>query len=174
MPTTDILRLLTPETQAKALHMLDLCRSRGCDLLIYCTARSCAEQAKIYRATRTLPEIQAKARDLEARGLPFLAKVLMDVGPQSGPLGKHMTKAGPGESWHQYGMAFDGVPMVDGKPDWDGVGREWDVFGAAGAEAGLFGLSWERPHRQAQPAPNPAKVYPAADLWELLGRAGAL
>jgi peptidoglycan L-alanyl-D-glutamate endopeptidase CwlK len=53
------------------------------------------------------------------------------------------SKAAPGLSWHQWGLAADLVPMVNGKPLWtthDATGTmlpEWVMFGTTAAECGL-------------------------------------
>ena len=53
------------------------------------------------------------------------------------------SKAAPGLSWHQWGLAADLVPMVDGKPLWtthDETGTmlaEWSAFGTISVECGL-------------------------------------
>jgi hypothetical protein len=54
------------------------------------------------------------------------------------PLGLKITNAPPGHSWHQYGFAGDGVPLVDGKPDWDVSGPNWAKVYEALPKVGLF------------------------------------
>lgn len=55
--------------------------------------------------------------------------------------GDIVTWAKPGESWHQYRLAFDCVPLVNGKPVWNRVTRAerelWDRVGKAGESVGL-------------------------------------
>ena len=110
---------LVPEMGEKTRHVVELCAERGVDLLVYCTLRTLQEQAILFRKTRTRWAIEQKMMKLQERGFPFLAEVLEGVGPQDGPLGRHVTNAGPGESWHNYARAFDAVPLVDGKAGWD-------------------------------------------------------
>ncbi len=52
--------------------------------------------------------------------------------------GKIITNAEPGESWHQYGFAADGVPMLNGVPDWDISSPAWQKVFAAIPSCGLF------------------------------------
>lgn len=67
--------------------------------------------------------------------------------------GKIVTNAHAGESMHQYRMALDLVPLVHGKPDWDGSHPVWHqvagIFKAYGFE---WGYDWahfkEMPHFQ--------------------------
>ena len=154
---------LTPEMQEKARAVLAFCEERRVDILITSTLRNCADQARLFRQSRTLNEIDGKVAALESAGYFFLARILQTVGPVFGQLGKHVTWAGPGESWHQWGMAFDAYPIVHGKPDLEGHHfDQWEVYGEA---VEIAGLSWagrwvrnrELPHAQDSPLPNPLK-----------------
>ena len=51
--------------------------------------------------------------------------------------GKIVTNAKPGESWHNYRCAIDVVPLVNGKPNWDGSDPIWQRIGELGEQAGL-------------------------------------
>jgi peptidoglycan L-alanyl-D-glutamate endopeptidase CwlK len=51
--------------------------------------------------------------------------------------GKVVTNAKPGESWHNYRCAVDVVPLVNGKPNWDGSDPIWQTIGELGEQAGL-------------------------------------
>lgn len=62
--------------------------------------------------------------------------------------GKIVTQAKAGASYHQYGLAVDLVPMVDGRWTWDVNAEWWDQLQQAGEFYGLEGLSWEKPHLQ--------------------------
>ncbi len=65
--------------------------------------------------------------------------------------GKIITRAMPGYSFHQHRVAFDFVPIVNGKPEW-GDENLWAKCGAVGALAGLeWGGKWkftDKPHMQ--------------------------
>lgn len=132
----------------------------GYDLLIYCTWRSAAEQARIYRRSRTIEQISRKSGELRLRGYGALADLLMQVGPQWGRLGAHLTYAGPGESWHQYGEAADGVPLVGGKADWQADTPAYRAYRDACKITGLQHAtqwkSWQEwPHAQRPKTSNP-------------------
>lgn len=66
--------------------------------------------------------------------------------------GRVVTNAKPGESFHNYGMAFDVVPLVHGKAVWD----DNVLWGKIGGIAEGIGLEWgwrwksfqEKPHFQ--------------------------
>jgi len=51
--------------------------------------------------------------------------------------GKIVTNAGPGDSYHNWRCAVDVVPLVNGKPDWDGSHPVWATIGELGEQAGL-------------------------------------
>lgn len=66
--------------------------------------------------------------------------------------GKIVTKVQGGYSFHNHGVAFDVVPVVNGKAVWDDIGL-WGRIGIIGVSCGLeWGGNWERwkdkPHFQ--------------------------
>jgi peptidoglycan L-alanyl-D-glutamate endopeptidase CwlK len=66
--------------------------------------------------------------------------------------GKKVTNAKGGDSLHQYRVAFDFVPVVNGKAMWDDAAA-WAICGAMAKEVGLeWGGYWsafpDRPHCQ--------------------------
>jgi peptidoglycan L-alanyl-D-glutamate endopeptidase CwlK len=142
-----------------ARSLLDRCADEGLEILIYCTLRPLEEQAKLFRQGRSLRQIRAKAEELRNRwGRPDLADLLLDVGPQSG---RRVTYAGPGQSMHNYGLAFDAVPLSGGKPLWQTTKPEdkamWESYGRLGVEQGLeWAGNWSRfkefPHMQEEGA----------------------
>lgn len=52
--------------------------------------------------------------------------------------GKIVTNARGGDSFHQYGVAFDFVPMVAGKPAWNDTA----LYSKCGGIAESVGLEW--------------------------------
>ncbi len=167
---------LEPEVADAAHRVLEVCTEVGIDLLIYCTLRSPAEQARLYRQSRSIETIMKKVRSLRARGFDYLAEILLEVGPQSGP---HVTNAGPGESFHNYGLAFDAVPMIGGKPAWNYLNarEQWDAYGECVRQVGLeWAGDWvsfrEYPHAQRGRRGNPLKTWEAADIRRTLESAG--
>jgi len=165
---------LTPDMAQKANLVVNECKSEGVDILIYCTLRSLEEQARLYRQSRTFSEIVEKVRKFRERGFDFLADILIGVGPCFGP---HVTNAAPGESWHAYKVAFDGVPMINGKPAWkyEDAPEAWDIYGEACRNAELnYAGDWDRfkelPHAQKREGSNPLKVYNPAEVGVILER----
>ena len=51
--------------------------------------------------------------------------------------GKIVTNARGGDSFHNHRCAVDIVPLVNGKPNWDGSHPVWAQIGAIGSECGL-------------------------------------
>lgn len=141
------LKDLTPYMEMKASVFQTACLSEGVDILIYCTRRTASEQSIIYRKGRPLSVIQHRADELsEEYGRPDLAKILLGVGPQDG--NRILTHAGPGQSMHNYGEAFDFVPLLGGKAVWDGDDRLWDICGEIAKNIDLiWGGSWPKRKR---------------------------
>ena len=169
------LALLTPEVRIKATETQRLCADQGLTVQIYYTLRTCQEQAILYRQSRSYQEILRKQQSLTDKGFGFLAHVLEQVGPQDGP---HVTNAGPGESWHNYGEAFDAVPILNGVAMWD---REdfYILYGAAVSHVGMnWGGAWtgfvDRPHAQRAGAKNPLNGLAPDIAQDRLERIGSL
>lgn len=152
------LKDLEPRVEKKVREMLEVAKFERFELLVYCTYRSVAEQARLYRKGRSIEKIHKKANELaEKYARPDLAEVLLSVGPQSGRI---VTNAGPGQSMHNYGLAVDGVPIEDGKPVWGTKGEDLAKWQRYGKMAEAVGLEWagrwkrfrEFPHIQARDA----------------------
>jgi len=177
---------LRPEMRTAAGLVLAAAAHCDLDLLVSSTYRSIWEQARLYRRSRPLAEIVAKQAQLDARGYGCLAAAIDAVGPQYGQLGKHVTHAGPGESWHQWGAAVDAVPWLDAKtlawditdddPRWPEADEAWQCYGAAVRQAGLAwggDWGWDRPHCQLRSDyDNPLDAYTPANVDEWAERMG--
>ena len=101
---------LRPEIRPMVDAFLEECVRQGIDVLVTCTARSNDEQAALYAKGRTVA-----------------------------PLGHAhiVTDAPPGQSAHNYGLAIDVAPIVNGKLDWKGSDPVWQQMGKIGQDAGL-------------------------------------
>ena len=166
--------LLVPSFRYLVREMLKRVEDKGFELLVYCTLRSPYEQARLYRQSRTRSELETKAELFRLRGFDYLADILIQVGPQQGKLGWHVTHAGPGESWHQYGRAIDAVPLREGKALWDDDAPQWQVYGEAAKDVGLhWSGNWQRfrelPHTQ-DTVGNPLSTLGMDGAAELLRR----
>lgn len=71
--------------------------------------------------------------------------------------GRIVTHARAGQSFHNYGLALDFVPLVEGKPTWKTTGADLELWTLAGELAEEHGFEWaarwerfkEYPHIQA-------------------------
>lgn len=121
-----------------AKKVQEYCKNKGFALLIYCTRRTFLEQAKLYRQGRSTQEIKKEIATLRETGYHESANAIEAAGVQKG---SHVTNAAPGESWHNYGMAFDAVPVEDNKALWNYAEnqKQWDVYAEA---LYIHGLHW--------------------------------
>lgn len=66
--------------------------------------------------------------------------------------GSIVTNVKGGDSWHQYRLAYDVVPLVNGKPVWGTSGADgvlWSSVGALGEQCGLqWAGRWTGPLRE--------------------------
>lgn len=132
---------LTPAAEARSRRLIEATEAAGCPILVYCTRRLHEEQARLFRQGRSLAEIEAMAKRLAIEFVrPDLGNILLDVGPQYGPI---VTFAAPGQSAHEYDVGLDGAPIRNGKLVWGTAEPEdlelWYRYGEA-AEA--VGLEW--------------------------------
>ncbi|WP_019100192.1 M15 family metallopeptidase [Chromobacterium haemolyticum] len=104
---------LHPALQPLCGQFLERCQAAGLDILITCTWRSGQEQDQLYAQGRTAP-------------------------------GAKVTNARAGQSAHNATLdgkpaarAFDIVPKVNGKPEWNADHPHWQIAGRIGMELGL-------------------------------------
>ena len=147
---------LHPEMLWHTKLFLEEAEKRNLDVLVYSTLRPAREQAKLYRRGRSISSITRKADELHnVWRRPDLGDLLMAVGPQYGDL---VTNAGPGQSLHNYGLAFDAVPVVNGDLVWKSNREEWETYAECVRAAGLdWGGDWsgmitDKPHAQQMAA----------------------
>ena len=56
--------------------------------------------------------------------------------------GRKVTNAKPGQSFHNYGLAYDVVPLRAGKPVWGTIGPDLALWQRVGALGKAQGLEW--------------------------------
>lgn len=115
------------DIREKAIKFKDICDKMGIDIIFTCTYRSNLEQADLYARGRTAP-------------------------------GKVVTWALPGESKHNHmedgkpaSLAFDIVPLVSGKPNWNASDPVWGVLGGIGKSLGLKWAGDWKGHKKEYP-----------------------
>ena len=115
---------LIPELQPLATQFIADCKSAGYDVIIVQTLRTFAEQDALY----------AQGRNDQGQVVNWR---------------KVVTHARGGYSWHNYGRAFDAVPLKPGDPTvvwWDAPQSVWSQLGAIGENLGLtWGGRWAEP-----------------------------
>lgn len=114
--------LVTP-AKIRALNFLAAAKDDGIDVIVTCTVRDGEAQNALYAQGRTREQ-------LDAVGLTHLE-------PKPGAI---VTNAHAGDSFHQYRVAFDVVPLRAGKPVWGTEGADgelWERLGQIGEHCGL-------------------------------------
>lgn len=95
------------------------------------------------------PKVDVFLASVKAAGIDLLVTCTLRSMPEQATLyaqgrtapGAIVTNAKPGDSAHNYGLALDVVPIVNGKPDWQFNAMHpdpaWDKVGRLGKLAGL-------------------------------------
>lgn len=68
--------------------------------------------------------------------------------------GKVVTNAKAGQSWHNYRLAFDIVPLRNGKPVWGTTGEDGKLWKRIGAIGKSVGLEWAGDWKTFQEYPH--------------------
>jgi len=108
---------LHPKVQPMALAFKQKCKEAGIDVLITSTYRDNASQDALFAVGRTTKGAN-----------PTKAK----------PLGSKVTNAKAGQSYHNYRLALDFCPIINGKPDWNNP----TTFKKCGEIAESIGFQW--------------------------------
>ncbi len=122
---------LHPAIRDKAREFLHKAEQAGIKLRVNDGYRTYEEQDNIYAKGRT--------------------RVNPDGKTAKKPLGNIVTNARAGQSLHNFGLAIDVVPMVNGNADWNT--KQWNKIGAIGESLGFkWGGGWksliDKPHFQ--------------------------
>jgi len=124
--------------------------------------RSLEEQAKLYRRSRSLLEIEKYMNDLATKGAPYVASIIEKVGPQSnGPWATNTV------IWSQHLMGWAVDCLIDSKPDGDNI--VYKVLNDEAKKLGLItGLNFSTPdpgHIQFSATElDHLKTYPEMDF----------
>lgn len=108
---------LHPRVQPLAQAFLDACHAQGIDVIFTSTHRDNESQDELYKIGRTVKGQNAKP---------------------SKPMGDMVTNAKGGQSFHNYRVAMDFVPLVHGKAMW----ADTALFTKCGEIGESVGLEW--------------------------------
>jgi len=122
---------LHPKVRALAEKHIEECARLGIDIILTSTYRDGESQSQLYAIGRTTVGAGKTA---------------------SRPMGRVVTNAKAGQSFHNYRVAYDVVPIVHGKAVWNDK-RMWELVGKVGQSLGLeWAGAWktfkEMPHFQ--------------------------
>ena len=142
---------LEPDLVRMCNAHLEACRQAGITLVVYCTRRSEKEQALEYVKGRQFSELPESVSNLIADEI----RLWETSGARSGP-GSVVTHCHGPECPHVLGIAYDCVPVREGKAIWNDE-TIWEKVGALGESVGLeWGGRWphfpDRPHFQRKRA----------------------
>lgn len=141
----------------------------------------------VTQGLRTYPQQDALwAKGRTTPGVPCIHNdVTRPIGscPQH-PLGLPVTKAKAGQSMHNFGLAVDGAPLINGVIDWNGKDEKWAEILAKAPSCGLAeGAQWrtfpDEPHLYprelpANPDDNLRYLYTEGGLTAVWKEADAL
>lgn len=152
--------------KASVVELIGLTGDAGYTMRPYFTLRTPFEQAKLWRQSRPIEEINIEVSRFENAGADFLAFCLDSVGPQNGD---PVTNALPGYSWHQWGEAVDCFWLVNGKAVWSSRKKingknGYRVYANTAVSMGLTsGGFWSSlkdwPHVQLRKTSSPKSVF---------------
>lgn len=108
---------LLPEVAEKHKQWVAACAAVGIDVLTTSTFRDFESQTALFALGRTV--------------------MGADPGPTR-PMGRKVTNAKAGESYHNWRVAWDFVPIVNGKAMWNDL----DAFRKCGEIAETLGIEW--------------------------------
>lgn len=108
---------LNPYVGSLCQQFVSACKRQGIDVIITSTLRDNEAQDALYAIGRTV------------RGPnPTLLR----------PMGQRRTNARGGQSYHNYGLAFDFAPLQFGKPAWEDI----KLYTECGEIGEALGLDW--------------------------------
>lgn len=154
--------ILPPPMRPKLDFLLKKTKEEGLDFRVFKGIVDPWTQARWWRQSRCIEEIDQALAKLEREKAPLLANILREVGPQHG---RWATNNLPGQSWHQYGEAV-ALMLVSpaGKTVWaashPGYQRLAEVAPTVGLHSG-----WHWKHRDVnhlQLKPDAVRAY---HLW---------
>ena len=171
---------LKPDFKSKVEELLQLTENAGYTMRPFFTLRTPLDQAKLWRQSKPIGQINNQISIFNNAGADFLSHCLESVGPQDG---NHVTNAPPGYSWHQWGEGLDCFWLVDNKAEWssrtkingnNGYRIYADLAVSIGLSAGGFWRSFKDwPHVQLRKESGPKSVFSMGQInEEMIARFG--
>lgn len=135
--SNDTISKLHPKIRQRTTEFVNDLSKQGIKFRLYSGFRSFEEQAELYGKGRTQQELITAGVDAK----------------YSQPSEKRVTNAKPGTSFHNYGLAFDGVEIVNGNAIWETTKQQQIVDTAK-----KYGFYWggnfvsfkDKPHYEDQ------------------------
>ena len=166
-----VLATLVPAFRGMVETLLEACAAEGIEMRPSAGLRDPFEQARLWRQSRSIEQINRRVAEFRAAGAHFLAHCLTSVGPQHGD---PVTNAPPGFSWHQWGEALDCFWLVDGRAEWsvDRKVRGLNGYRVYSQQARVMGLTsggaWvsikDWPHVQLRAAASPDRALTVVEI----------
>lgn len=116
----EVIKTLHPKIRDQASRFVNELDTLGIKYRLYSGTRTFEEQSTLYGKGRTIQEL------LSAKVDPKYSK----------PAEKRVTNAKPGSSFHNYGLAFDGVEIKNGVAIW--TNPKQNIITATGRKYGFF------------------------------------
>jgi len=137
------LSTLVPDLRDKMRLVIDACEKRGFVLRPFFCVRSPLEQAKLWRQSRPLDEIERTIKKIREEGAAYLARTLERAGPS---FGRWATNSLPGPSWHQWGEAVDCFALGEqGRAVWSTRYVGYEIYADEARKQNLnAGYFWQR------------------------------
>lgn len=118
--SNDVISKLHPKIRQRAIDFVNDLKNQNISYRLYSGLRTFDEQAKLYGKGRTEAELISVNVDKK----------------YAQPNEKRVTNARPGTSFHNYGLAFDGVEIRDGQAQWNSSNEQTIV--STGKKYGFF------------------------------------
>lgn len=137
-----VLANVNPQLANRVRLMAAELRAQGIDIIVTSGLRTHAQQTALYAQGR---ESLSRVNELRR---------IAGWGPISASENRgRVTNARAGSSLHNYGLAVDVVPLVNGQPNWNVGNDVWNRIGAAGKRQGMewggdFTSIVDKPHFQ--------------------------
>ena len=156
---------LNSKFHTKLYALIDKCNAHNIVLEFNIGFVSVYDQAIQWKQSRSDCEIDKKINELQADGMPFIARVLMDT---NGATGEFITNDLPGFSWNNWGQAYTfAILGEDNKPLLDND-KSYCTISNLAKECGIITGYNFKPKQpkviQLSPYKSPANIYSPQEI----------